>query len=133
MSYSESLIELIILANNTWPKIAGQLFSYDTKLKRFTKLKCQKKIESYKFRWVILLIFALMMFLRALDYWQISKQYRSQNVTTNFNLAIMVTLVPILVAGFCRTRDKSPDDYIEFLNGILDIRTHIEGSTAPNI
>ncbi len=128
MAFSKSLLDIIIQANAMSPKFAGQLFAYDARSKKFIKKDTLKSKYKYNCCSVFLLLFAFVMVLHILQFLQAPKTDQRNTKIPKENLCIMCMLISLLVASYCRTREKMRDDFINFLNGIIDVTTHLQGT-----
>lgn len=121
MLKSEKFLDILLRANQTFPKITGQLFTYKVENQRVQLLnKNTGDRNSFKFRWLLMIYFACSTLARIV-FVQMRAKESNAMATIESNLCAM-TFCMLLVGIECyRMWAYHPEDFILFLNGAIDM------------
>lgn len=120
MLLTKNLVEIFVQANQMSPKIAGQLFTYETKRQKIEIKEMKGGKNGYKTRLIFLLLNAAVILLRILSNTTVGNDATSRcRVKTELNLYFMVLGSCLVCAERYRVRSKFPEHFVIFFNDII--------------
>lgn len=124
MLLSEHFVVILAHANKTFPKVAGQIFTYNTKKKIFEVNNKDKATKGFQMRSIFLFSNAAAILLRIIStYFQANDESSQSKMKTEMNLCMMMLYGCIVPAERYRVRGYFPENFVTFFNQVIQVET----------
>lgn len=126
MFLSENFVVILAHANKTFPKVAGQIFTYNTKKKIFEVNNKDRATKGFKMRSIFLFSNAAAILFRILNtYFQATTESSQSKLKTEMNLCMMMLFGCVVSAERYRVRGNHPENFVTFFNQVIQVETRL--------
>lgn len=134
MLLSENFLEILSNANQDFPSISGQLFSYQATTRQ-TRIIQGRARNGFRARWILLLCVATVMLVQILDNQFLTSDANdiSSSKTVKQKMCIMMIFICILTGERYRIRAQYPQEYVSFFNGAVGVEKNYLQGNIPKI
>ncbi len=119
MLLTENFLSVIIRAYQISPNIAGQQLIYNFENQKFEAIHELSTLNGLKRRFILFCLITIATIIRIIGLKLKMKAPRETNVSVETNICIMILFMFTVVAERYRIRGKFPNDFVDFLNGVI--------------